>query len=125
MNKEKSGDFLTYKELSDAVDTEETDNKFRTAAEFLMQTVSDWPKLDLLEPKDLIEEIRNEVRSNLTFDNLEALLERLNTNDEKSTWKRESLSSLLELFDFEKKNIINKETELETIIRKLTKHYRQ
>jgi hypothetical protein len=37
----------------------------------------------------------------------------------------EAINSLLEMFDFERKNTFDKAIELDTIIRKLTLHYRQ
>lgn len=123
MNEEKSADFLTYKELSDAVDTNSTESNYWTAAVFLMQAITDWPTFNLQEPSDLIEELRNEVKSQLTFDNLKALQKQLDTKD--SAWKTESISSIIEMFDFERKNDFDNETELETIIKKLTEYYRQ
>jgi hypothetical protein len=117
----EANEFISYDELQNVVDNNITDN-YKTCAEFLLSAVTDYPKFNLLEPKELIYELRKEIKGNLTFDNLDNFLKSLNSNV--SGWKMETISSLLEMFDFERKCDFNRNIEMETIIKKLTEHFR-
>ncbi len=59
-------EILTYDELSNVVTNEIAVSNFKTAAEFLMSALNDWPTRNLQEPKDLILELKKP----LTFNNL-------------------------------------------------------
>lgn len=114
---------MSYDELLNAIENDLTENTFKTSAEFLKSAVTDWPKLNLQEPKDLIAELKNEISGKLTFDNLESYLKNLNPNND--AWKMETVSALLEMFDFDRKDINDKSITLELLVDKLTQHYRQ
>ena len=114
-------DIITFDELTNGIESETSDNKFKTCAEFLMTALNDWPTTDLIEPKDLLDELQTEINKPLTFDNLDSYLKRPTFQD---SWKMESLTSLCEMFDFDRNNSIDKSITLETIIIKLTNHYR-
>ena len=116
-------EILTYDELSNVVTNEIAVSNFKTAAEFLMSALNDWPTLNLQEPKDLILELKNTLKRPLTFSNLDSYLKKLNPATD--AWKMEALSSLLEMFDFERRNIFDRTIELEAIVDRLTQHYRQ
>lgn len=119
MNK---NDYITFDELISIFETNKTDNNFKTSADFLLTSVSDWPTENLSESADLILELKKEIKNSLTFDNLEKYSKIL--RPEKDSWKIEALSSILELFDFERNNIVDRTVELETIIFRITEHYR-
>jgi hypothetical protein len=116
-------DFLSYDELQNAIENDKTDNNFKIAANFLLNAVTDYPTFKLKEPTDLVARLRQSVNGKLTFENLDKYLNSLSL--EKDAWAIEAISALVEMFDFERKNIFDKTIELETIIRQLTQHYRQ
>jgi hypothetical protein len=123
MTTEDTYNFISYGELFNAIENDSTENKFKTSAEFLMSAVTDWPTLNLQEPKDLIAELKHEIKEKLTFDNIESYLKNLNPNND--AWKMEAVTALLEMFDFDRKGINDKSIALEIIVDKLTQHYRQ
>jgi predicted house-cleaning noncanonical NTP pyrophosphatase (MazG superfamily) len=85
-----------------------------------MSAVNDWPTST--EPKYLVEELKNEIKCKLTFDNLKDFLKDL--KPDKDAWKMEALSSLLEMFDFERKKVFDRTIELDTVIDRLSRHYK-
>lgn len=115
--------FLSYDELQNAIDTDETASNFKTAADFLSSAVTDYPTFNLKELTDLVAALRQVINDKLTFDNLNNYLKFL--SPDKDAWTMEAINSLLEMFDFDRKNTFDKTIELETIIRQLTNHYRQ
>lgn len=116
-------EYLTHTELVEATGNDKSESNYKIAADFLLNAVTDWPAYNLKEPVDLVKALRNEIKSKLTFDNLNDYLKRLNPSQE--GWRMEAVSSLLEMFDFERKNIPDKEVELEMIIKNVTDHYRK
>lgn len=113
-------EILTYSELEEAVENDTSDNNYRTAATFLLDAVEDWPTYNLKEPSDLITELHTEVRQDLTYDNLNRYYQKLS----QTSWEATAVAELLELFDFERKDIFDQTITLEAIIDRLTKHYR-
>lgn len=122
MTTETTYNFISFDELFNAIENDSTENNFKTSAAFLISAVTDWPKLNLQEPKDLIAELNLEIKEKLNFDNLKSYLEQLNPNND--AWKMEPVTALLEMFDFDRKGINDKSVSLETIVDKLTHHYR-
>ncbi len=122
MTTETTYNFISFDELFNAIENDSTENNFKTSAAFLISAVTDWPKLNLQEPKDLIAELNLEIKEKLNFDNLKSYLEQLNPNND--AWKMEAVTALLEMFDFDRKGINDKSISLETIVDKLTQHYR-
>ena len=116
-------EIITDEELVDAIYNDPSDNNFKAAAELLYSACTDWPTLNLSEPADLLKELKVEVKGNLTYDNLDSYNKRLNVAYE--AWKGEAVCSLLEMFDFERKKLFDKTIELESIIDKITRHYRK
>src|SRR5688572_6488335 len=121
MTTDDSLEIISYAILCDAIENDPTGNNFKTAAEFLMNAVEEWPTLDLREPLELLNELRREVKGRLTFANLEMLSKHKDLG--LGQWKVEALNALLEMFDFERKNRYDENIELESIIDKITKHY--
>lgn len=115
--------FLSYDELQNAIDNDGTANNFKTAADFLLSAITDYPTFNLKEPTELVAGLKQTLNDKLTFDNLNNHLKSLTSDN--NAWTIEAINSLLEMFDFERKNTFNKEIELETIIQQLTQHYRQ
>ena len=122
MTTETTYNFISFDELFNAIENDSTENNFKTSAAFLISAVTDWPKLNLQEPKDLIAELKLEIKEKLNFDNLKSYVEQLNPNND--AWKMEAVTALLEMFDFDRKGINDKSISLETIVDKLTHHYR-
>ena len=121
MTKNNSYRIISYEKLINALESDTTDNCFKIAAEFLDNALRDWPTLDLKEPIDLIAELKKEISDSLTHENLNEYSKRLDLGDD--AWKAESISSLLEMFDFDRKSVFDKTIELESIIDKITRHY--
>jgi len=116
-------DFLSYDELQDAILNDGTDNNYKTAADFLLSAVNDYPTFNLKEPSGLVAALRQKVNDILTFDNLSNYLKSLSPDTD--AWTMEAISSILKMFDFNRKEVFDHTIELETIIRQLTQHYRQ
>lgn len=123
MMPEDAYNLISYNELVNAIENDSTANAFKLLAEFLMSAVTNWPTLNLQEPKDLIEELSHEINENLTFDNLNNYLKGLKPH--KDAWKIEAVTALLEMFDFDRKGFHDKSITLEMILENLTQHYRQ
>jgi hypothetical protein len=121
MTTDNSYKIISADKLFDAIENDLTDNNFKTAAEFLNSALTDWPTFNLKEPTDLLTELKKEVQDKLTFTNLDNYSKRLDYGMD--PWKAEAISSLLEMFDFERKNLFDKNIELESIIDKITRHY--
>jgi hypothetical protein len=99
---------ISFDELTDKIESDGTDDKFKICGESLLAALNDWPTLDLKEPIGLLNELKNEVGEPLTFDNL----------------KRYSVASLLEMFDFDRNNTFDKDVTMDKIIERLTNHLR-
>ena len=113
--------FITFTELIDVLESDPTENNYKSAADNLLEAFTDWPT-ENIEVSEMISELKKEVQGKLTFDNISRFLKTLNPI--KDAWKMESLSSILELFDFEQNKNVNKKIELEDILEKITEHYR-
>ena len=113
---------MTFDELTNGIESETNDSKFKTCADFLISALNDWPTTDLEEPKDLLDELRTEVQAPLTYENLEHYLRRLTIRD---AWKMEAVTSLLEMFDFDRTKSFDNTITLDTIISRLTNYYRE
>ncbi len=118
-----SNNFLSYDELQNAIENDGADSNFKIAADFFLSAVTDYPTFNLKEPTNLVAELQQSVNGKLTYENLDKHLKSLSAD--KDAWKIEAISSLLELFDFGRKNNFDKTIELDTILRQLTQHYRQ
>ena len=123
MRTKEECNIMSYDELCNAIENDSTENKFKTAAEYLLSAVTDWPTFNLQEPKDLIIELKNEIEMELTYDNLDSYLKKLEPCND--GWKMEALSAVLELFDFDRNRRFDKSIDLEIVVDKLTQHYRQ
>ena len=113
---------ITFDELINVIENDKTDNNFRDAADNLLKALTDWPTQELKEPKDLILELKTEIKDSLTFDNIQKYNRTLTvTND---AWKIEALHSIIEIFDFDRNNNFDKEIQLEQLIDKITTYYK-
>ncbi len=121
MTTDNSYKIISADQLFDAIENDTTDNNFKTSAEFLNEALSDWPTLNLREPADLLTELKKAVQGKLTYTNLDNYYKQIDLNVD--AWKSTAVSSLLEMFDFERKNVFDKNIELESIIDKITRHY--
>ena len=121
MTTDNSYKIISADNLFDAIENDLTDNNFKTSAEFLNNALTDWPTFNLKEPTDLLAELKKEVQDKLTYTNLDNYAKRLDLGAD--VWKAESVNSLLEMFDFDRTNVFDKNIELENIIDKITKHY--
>lgn len=77
------------------------DTEIKRIASSLEMALNDWPKLNLSEPEELINELNKVVSGKLTYDKLKKYLEQLNPSTDAIgwAWKSESLTSVLEMFD--------------------------
>ena len=115
--------FITFDELISVLETDKTDNSFKLAADNLLEALTDWPTEELKEPAEIVSELKKVIPDKLTYDNLERYLNTLTVD--KDAWKMESLNSLLELFDFDNNNSIDRTIALEEIVAKITEHYKK
>lgn len=115
-------DYITFDELINVFETDNTDNNYKTSADLLLTSVTDWLTENLSEPADLILELNKRIKKPLTFDNLEKYSKTLLPKND--AWEIEAINNILEMFDFERKNIIDTVVELDAIIVRITEHYR-
>jgi hypothetical protein len=115
--------FLSYDELQNAIENDGTNNNFKTAAGFLLSVITDYPTFNLKQTVELVAALQQSVDNKLTFENLDKYLKSLIPNIDACTI--ETVTSLPEMFDFDRKNTFDKSIELDTIIRQLTQYYRQ
>lgn len=115
---------MTFDELTDKIESVTTDDKFGTCGEFLLTAINDWPTTNLKEPKDLLDELKNEVKRPLTFDNLKSYSDGLKIDISGNAWKKESVTSLLEMFDFDRNSTFDINITLDKIVERLTNHFR-
>lgn len=114
-------DILTMDELIQILDSD-SDNKFRKAADKLLEAFTDWPTQNIDNPADMISELRFEIKSSLTKINLDNYLRTLSPASD--AWKMESISGLLNIFELISDSN-NSEIDLTDVLDCLTKHYRQ
>ena len=62
----RTTEIITFDELTDKIESLMADDKFRTCGEFLLTAINDWPTMNLKEPKDLMDELKNEIKKSLT-----------------------------------------------------------
>ena len=120
----RTTEIITFDELTDKIESLMADDKFRTCGEFLLTAINDWPTMNLKEPKDLMDELKNEIKKSLTFDNLKDYSGGLKIDISGNAWKMESVNSILEMFDFDRNNTFDKLVTLDKIVERLTNHFR-
>lgn len=108
---------ITSEELIIALENDATESKFKSVAENLLEAINDWPTENLSEPSELISELKRQINGKLTRENIEEFVRTLNV--EKDSWKIESLSYILEIFDFERSENVDGKMELEMIIERI------
>ena len=109
---------LSHKELAEIIETVPVENQLYVLAENLVTAMNDWPTINLKEPTDLIKVLHDEIKENLTYENLAKYAASLQV--EKDAWKIESVSSLIEMFD---KGGMNRTLGLEAIIEKIQRDH--
>ncbi|QBN18421.1 hypothetical protein [Flavobacterium nackdongense] len=108
---------ITVEELIDTLDNDATEADLKSAAESLLEAISDWPT-SISEPSELVTELKLHINSKLTFKNIERFLKTQRV--EKDAWKMESLSSILNIFKIERNEIVDGELELEVLLQRIT-----
>lgn len=112
--------FINHEELTEIIEGHPTETQLYVLAEDLVSAMNDWPTINLKEPADLIKELHDEIKENLTYENLVKYSASLQL--ERDAWKIESVSSLLEMFNH---SGMNKNLGLEAIIEKMQQDYTQ
>ena len=91
------------------------DSRTRFIAENLEMAINDWPTLNLTEPQQLVNVLSMDISDKLTFHNIRRYLDTLSPL--KDSWKMESLSSILEIFDTDEARV---KENLEDIINRIS-----
>lgn len=107
---------ISVEELSHKIDQDNSDSKFKIAAQLLLEAINDWPTLNLSELKEFLFELHNEVGLPLTLERITNYSKTLTIVD--SAWKLEAAYSLIKIFKYD-----NTKT-LDTIISELSEHYK-
>ncbi|MFC7773905.1 hypothetical protein [Flavobacterium sp. GCM10027622] len=111
---------ITSEELITTIENVATESNMKVVAENLLEAIRDWPTENLTEPSEFVSELKLQINSKLTFENIDNFLKTLCI--EKDAWKMESLTSVLEIFDFERNGKVDKEVELEVLLERITNH---
>lgn len=69
--------FITLTELIDVLESDPTDNNYKSAVDNLLEAFTDWPT-ENIEVSEMIPELKKEVQDKLTFDNISRFLKTLN-----------------------------------------------
>jgi len=105
---------LSSQELQELIETK-SDIRLKYIANCLSIALNDWPTANLTEPHELIVELKECIEGKLTFEKLSIYMNSLNPIID--SWKMESLSSIIEMFDTVE---VRKKDDLETIISRLS-----
>jgi len=108
-------DIISADELYDDLEQDISNNKYKTAAQFLLEAINDWPTPNVSEPKDFLPDLTDKIGSLLTVDRIEKYSKALNLNN---LWKVEATSMLVKVFDYDKTKT------LEDIILDITEYYK-
>jgi len=114
---------ITFDQLSIGIEFEPQDSKFSTYGKLLLSAISDWPMLNLFEPRDLIAELQKSINKPLTFENLNLYLRGLDIYVVDNSWKMEALVSLMQMFTYYTGDSLNHEVTLGSLIEDLTQYY--
>jgi hypothetical protein len=114
----KNNKLISYSELSDSIENDNSDNKIKARAEFLLTAITDYPTFNLKEPIDFLNELKNEIGSPLTYELIDNYEKKLTFDNGDNTWKKEALSSVLEMFYWDKTKT------LDELIREISIHYK-
>ena len=95
-------ELISNSALSSAVEMDNSDSNLKANAEFLLAAINDYPTLNLTEPIDFLNELKNEIGSPLTYELIDLYEKKLPFDNGDSTWKKEALSSVLEMFNCDK-----------------------
>ncbi len=91
---------LTFDELYDLLENQKiTDNIDIQIAEKVIAAETDWI-ITIHSLNDFLVVLEKEIDGKTTKSNLEKLLKKYNSNLQKYSWEAESVSQLLDLFDF-------------------------
>jgi|GEM_PF-3230984 len=114
---------ITFDQLSIGIEFEPQDSKFSAYGKLLLSAISDWPMLNLFEPRDLIAELQKSINKPLTFENLNLYLRGLDIYVVDNSWKMEALVSLMQMFTYYTGDSLNHEVTLGSLIEDLTQYY--
>ena len=107
-------DVISADELYDQLERDVSNNKYKTAAEFLLEAINDWPAPYLSEPRDFLVDLADKIGPPLTVERIEKYSKTLAVSN---SWKAEAISVLLKVFDYDKTKT------LENIILEITEYY--
>ena len=114
----RNNELISNPELSDAIETDTSDNKVKANAELLLNAITDYPSFNIKEPIDFLNELKNHIGSPLTFELIDNYEKKLTFNNGDDTWRKEALSSVLEMFYWDKTKT------LDELIIEISKHYK-
>lgn len=109
---------ISHSELSDAIECDTSESRLKANAEFLLSAINDYPTLNLNEPIDFLNELKNKIGSPLTYELIDNYEKKLTFDNGDNTWKKEALSSVLEMFYWDKTKT------LDELIREISIHYK-
>jgi len=114
----RSIELISFNELCSAIESDKSDSKIKATAQFFLNSINDWPTYNLKEPVDFMNELKKKIGFPLTFELIENYEKKLSLDKEKNTWKKEALSSVLEMFYW------NKSNTLDDIVKEISQHYK-
>lgn len=114
-------EIISRAELTAWLESANTGDEFRGCAELLIHAMNEWPAAVLLEPVDFLEELYRQIGKSLTLGNINAYLNALEFRTASDSGRMEAIASVLDMFDA---YLTESDITLNTILDKLTKHYR-
>ena len=114
----ENNELISNSKLSNAIENDNSDNKIKARAEFLLSSINDYPTFNLTEPIDFLNKLKNEIGFPLTYELIENYEKKLTFDNGDNAWKKEALSSVLEMFYWDKTKT------LDELIREISIHYK-
>jgi len=114
----KNSELISNSELSDAIENDNSESRIKESAEILLTSIKDYPTFNLTEPIDFLNELKNELGSPLTYELIGNYEKKLTLDISDNAWKKEALSSLLEMFYWDKTKT------LDELIKDISTHYK-
>jgi hypothetical protein len=116
VNRELNIILISSEDLENAIDNDTSENKYKKAGQSLLMAITDWPTMNLVEPVDLINELKKEIGLELIMEKIKQHQTKLNLATD--AWKAESLSSVLEVYNLDNTKV------LDELVVEIAKHYK-
>ena len=97
---------LSVRKIERVIDNNEIDEKLRSIINIFLSSINDWP-VDVLTLCEYEKEVESFIENNTTKKNIQKVLRKIDFS--KNSWESESLTQILDVFQFYKEGLSLKE----------------